>query len=161
MNLVLCYYNRSPTVRQAGLISIIYKFCDFYVWVLRFLCGGAWQNAPSVIACRLNSQVLEGLSEAIRRLLTSPRRLLEGYYEVYQKVTVRYLWGYYGVSGRLLYDLILNNKDLLRIKKVIIYITSQKLFFATYITQYTALHTYYTILSYKINVSGHHLPTHQ
>jgi|DEB0MinimDraft_6_1074348.scaffolds.fasta_scaffold120963_2 hypothetical protein len=73
-------------------------------------------------------------------------RLLEGYYEVYDG---------------LLYDFILNNKDLLRIKKVIIYISSQKLFFATYITQYTALHTYYTILSYKINVSGHHLPTHQ
>ena len=99
----------------------------------------------------LNPQGLRGLSEGywevterfIRRLL---RGLSEGYYEV----TMEYLGGYYGVSGRFI-----------RIKKVFIYISSQKLFFATYITQYTALHTYYTILSYKINVSGHHLPTHQ
>ena len=38
-------------------------------------------------------------------------QVLEGYWEVYQKVTME-----------LLEDLILNNKDLLRIKKVFIYI---------------------------------------
>ena len=42
--------------------------------------------------------------------LLSPQ-VLEGYWEVYQKVTME-----------LLEDLILNNKDLLRIKKVFIYI---------------------------------------